>query len=141
MSFIPARGQQGFGRRSVLGSSTPFAQRPARQPRMGAAQAPQPSGQPLIARYNWKIALVGASTLVFAFKCFHFAMNYEDTSLIPGERVALQFVIAGILAVLIGTSWLWRGIRKSTALTSFSRMRANTSRGVTAHPDRGRVES
>ncbi|MEQ1697016.1 MAG: hypothetical protein ABL901_14360 [Hyphomicrobiaceae bacterium] len=107
-----------FGRRSILAASTAYAQRPARQ----AAIGPVPvRGLPLTVRYHWKIGLVGVAALALSYKLLAFSLASASQgrqgmhgNFIDGDSG--NFVIAGIIAGLIGLLWLTRAISKSPAL-------------------------
>lgn len=104
-----------FGRR-VPPSASPLIE-PSRLPkRVSTARETHPGGQPLTAHYNWKIGVVGASSLVFAVKAFHAVLiNLSEQH--TDQQFVFNLSIAGIISALIGIGWLGAYLQQSPALT------------------------
>jgi len=109
-----------FGRRQSAGGSAGSGRRPAALPGLQARSRPP---QPLIARYTWRVSLVGLSLVSLSAKMAHVLMWAPATVASQGGGGSATMIgeppgllTAVLLAAVIGLAWIAQGLTRAQAL-------------------------
>jgi hypothetical protein len=117
-----ARPDRTFGRRGSLPDSGTQRPRPQRGTRPMQARSASPP--PLIARYTWRVSLVGVSVLSLAGKLLHMTTWTQSTGGVTAAGGGSVTMVGGLpdiniaiaVAVIIGIAWIAQGLTRARAL-------------------------